>query len=479
MRSVAKFSDVQGKSGNGRKVLEGLLKFMEERRRTGSEHEGGFEAFEREVRKRFSEAEREFVGEELERLDVTLPEVVIGGVRHRLVSSGSVEYMTAAGPVTVLRHRYRAVGTNGESECPLELRAGIVEGFFTPLAARMSLWAVTHLTPSESEMLFRELGGMNPSRSSLDRLPKGLSEKWETRRKEWENELRAQEEAVIGAVVLAVSLDGVMAPMKDGQREARREQSLQEGKQTRGPAGYREVGCGTVSHYDVEGERLRTMRNARMPESKKLTLKRQLVAEVENALRQQPQLRLVKVADGARDNWEFLSKDLPPGVEVVDFYHAAEHLKRAFDHAYGEASPKSRASFAEYRHVLLEVDDGVDKVIRTLAYHHQRKPRCGPIKQELKYFRRNRSRMDYARLRAQNLPIGSGVVEAACKTLVTQRMKRSGQRWTIDGGQAILTFRALAQSDRFDTAWQMISAEYRGNVSFPKNVVPIYAHRVP
>jgi hypothetical protein len=478
MGIVAKVSDEQAVSRNGRKVLEGLLKFMDERRRRGGGHEGGFEAFEREVRQRFSEAEREYIGEELERLDVTVPEVVIGGVRHRLVTSGSVEYMTAAGPVTVLRHRYRAVGTNGESECPVELRAGIVQGFFTPLAARMGLWAVTHLTPGESELLFRELGGMSPSRSTLDRLPKGISEKWEARRKEWEDELRAQEESVVGAAVLAVSLDGVMAPMKDGQREARREQSLQEGKQTRGPAGYREVGCGSVSHYDVEGERLRTMRNARMPESKKLTLKRQLVAEVENAFRQQPQLRLVKVADGARDNWEFLAKDLPPGIEVVDFYHAAEHLKRAFDHAYGEASPKSRASFAEYRHVLLEVDDGVDKVIRTLAYHRKRKPRCGPIQQELKYFRRNRSRMDYARLRTQNLPIGSGVVEATCKTLVTQRMKRSGQRWTTDGGQAILTFRALAQSDRFDAAWQLVSAEYRRNVSFPKNVIPINAYRV-
>lgn len=478
MGSVAKISEEKASSRIAGVALAGLLKFIEERRHTAFNDNGGFEAFEREVRKRFSEAEREFIGEELERLDVTLPEVVIDGVRHRRVVSGRGEYMTAAGPVIVRRHRYRAVGTNSESECPLERRAGIVEGFFTPLAARMGLWAVTHLTPAESESLFHELGGMKPSRSTLDRLPKGVSEKWEARRKEWENALRTQEEAVVGAAVLAVSLDGVMAPMKNGQREARREQSLQEGKQTRGPAGYREVGCGCVSHYDENGERLRTVRNARMPESKKQTLKRQLVAEVDHAFRQAPNLRLVKVADGALDNWDFLAKDLPPGVEVVDFYHAAEHLKRAFDHAYGEASAKSRASFAEYRHVLLEVVGGVEKVIRTLTYHHKRKPRCGPLMQELGYFRRNRSRMDYARLRAQNLPIGSGVVEATCKTLVTQRMKRSGQRWSTDGGQAILTFRALAQSDRFDAAWQKVSAEYRREVCVPANVVPINPNRV-
>ena len=128
------------------------------------------------------------------------------------------------------------------------------------------------------------------------------------------------------------------------------------------------LGCGTLSHYDGAGERLRTRRHARLPEPGKRSLKRQLVAEVEHALNNQPQLRLVKVADGARENWEFLAKELPPGEEVVDFYHAAEHLRRAFGQVYGEASPKALASFEEYRHLLLKAEDGVGKVIRTLAY---------------------------------------------------------------------------------------------------------------
>lgn len=471
MGSVAKLGVLKGKGQVGGKALESLLCFIEGRRGCAQVLDEGFEAFEREVHRRFAEAEREFVGEELERLDVTLPEVRIEGVLYRPVVRGYGEYMTAAGPVKVLRQRYRAAGTNGASECPLELRAGIVEGFFTPLAARMGLWVVTHLTPSEGQRLFHELGGMSPSRSSLDRLPKAIDAKWEQRRVQWESQLREHEPPLAQASVLAVSLDGVMAPMKDGQREDKRSQSRQQGKPTRGPAGFREVGCGTLSHYDGAGERLRTLRHARMPEPKKATLKRQLVAEVEHALKGQPQLRLVKLADGARDNWEFLAKELPPGDEVVDFYHAAEHLRRAFGHVYGEASPKAQASFKEYRHLLLKAEDGVGKVIRTLAYHHGRKRRCKALKQELEYFRRNRSRMGYARLRAQNLPIGSGVVEAACKTLVTQRMKRSGQRWSIDGGQAILTFRALAQSERFDAAWKLVSAEYRREISFPQNVV--------
>jgi hypothetical protein len=79
--------------------------------------------------------------------------------------------------------------------------------------------------------------------------------------------------------------------------------------------------------------------------------------------------------------------------------------------------------------------------------------------------------MPYAHLRAQNLPIGSGVVEAACKTLVSQRLKRSGMRWRTAGGQAILTFRALCQSERFERAWPLLVRRYQRDVSLPQKVI--------
>ena len=85
--------------------------------------------------------------------------------------------------------------------------------------------------------------------------------------------------------------------------------------------------------------------------------------------------------------------------------------------------------------------------------------------------------MRYAELSNRNLPIGSGVVEAACKTLVTQRMKRSGLRWRHDGGQAILTFRALAQSDRFDLGWLLLAGSYRREVSLPDNIISLADRR--
>ena len=194
-------------------------------------------------------------------------------------------------------------------------------------------------------------------------------------------------------------------------------------------------------------------------------------AEVEAVLGQRPDLRLVKIADGAKDNWTFLSGVLPQGVELIDFYHAAEQLKSALDARYGENDARGRAQFHKLRHLLLDDPDGVEKVIRALDYQRKKFPRRTRIGEVLRYFRRNRHRMRYADTQARHLPIGSGVVEATCKTLVTQRLKRSGMRWRRPGGQAILTLRALKQSSRFDQAWALLSETYRQKVIVPDNVV--------
>ena len=114
-----------------------------------------------------------------------------------------------------------------------------------------------------------------------------------------------------------------------------------------GGGGYREASCASVSLYDGEGERLSTVRMARMPESKKVTLKTMVGAEVEAVLGQRPDLQLVKIADGANDNWTFLSRVLPEGVELIDFFHAAQHLSDAFDAAYGANAPKAVAQLRE------------------------------------------------------------------------------------------------------------------------------------
>jgi len=84
-------------------------------------------------------------------------------------------YVSAAGPVTVTRHLYRPAGRSTKSICPLELRASIVGGLWTPRAVRQGTFVMAHLTPREGATLFSDLDGMQPSASPLDRLPKTLS----------------------------------------------------------------------------------------------------------------------------------------------------------------------------------------------------------------------------------------------------------------------------------------------------------------
>ncbi|MGH8570261.1 MAG: hypothetical protein ACREXU_20205, partial [Gammaproteobacteria bacterium] len=281
------------------------------------------ECFERELHEYVVAVEREV----LAGLDVDLPAVTIEGEVYRKVVRCEETYTSAAGPVRVMRSLYRHGGEGERAVCPLELRAGMVEGRWTPLAARQAAFVVAHLTPQEGEDLFRELGNMTPSKSSLDRLPKQLSEHWEAERERFEATLRAEETVPPEAVTVAVSLDGVMVPMKDGARTQKRQEAKEQGKHTCGPAGYQEVGCGTLSFYDTEGERLSTVRFARMPEKRKATLKDTLSQEIAAVLGQRPDLTLVKLADGAKDNWSYLGAVLPQGVEMIDFYHACDHLK--------------------------------------------------------------------------------------------------------------------------------------------------------
>lgn len=213
-----------------------------------------------------------------------LPFVFINGEMHRRACRCAQSYLTAAGEVSVTRTLYRARRSSAAT-ARSPRRAGIVEGYWTVLAARQGAMLVSHLTPRDAEQVLATLGHMQPSKSSLDRLPKALSARWEARREAFEATVReASVEVPETARAVVVSLDGVMAPMRGG---------------------YREASCATVSLVDADGERLHSVRMGRMPESHKATLKTMLAAEVESVLAKRPDLTVVKLADGAKDNWTF------------------------------------------------------------------------------------------------------------------------------------------------------------------------------
>lgn len=451
-------------------TLEKLGQFVLEWQTRWEKNPPDFERFEQELHERIMALECELLTAELARYDVDVEQLEVDGVTYRQTLTASETYLSAAGPLNVERHLYRPPGRGSKSICPLELRAGILAGYWTPGAARQAAFAMAHLTSGDSEALFAELGGMRPSRPSLDRLPKELSIHWEVQRQEWEAALQAGETIPPAATVIAISVDGVTVRMKHAERQAKRDRP---GKHASGPAGQREAGCGTVVLYDAEGERLQTIRYGRMPERRKATLQQQLETEAASVLAVQPDLKRVLLADGAEPNWSLLAEvdqacgpASQPSVEIVDFYHACDHLKEGCDAAWGESTPRSKAEFERLKILLKEDDEGADRIIRMLKYHRGRaKGRTHKrLEVQLTYFRNQRHRMHYAQYLRDSLPIASGVIEASCKTLVTQRMKQSGMAWSHTGGQAILTLRSLIQSERWQPAWKLLSSDYRKTV---------------
>jgi hypothetical protein len=430
-----------------------------------------FDRFERELAERLQEVGREALERELKKADVDVDCVLIEGVEHRRVLRGTETYMTTMGPVTVERTLYKdRRDPDAQAVAALERRLGVIGGFWLPAAAKQALWVVSQMTPGVSEELFERVGSMQPSKSSLDRLPKEIDARWEENREAFERELRAVTEIPEDTKSIAVSLDGVLAPMKDGQAVETRERAANEGRLSKGPAGYREVGCATVSFCNEDGEMISAIRMARMPEANKLELKAMLIDELGAILAARPDLPVVKIADGTEDNWTFLRHAIPSGAEVIDFFHAAEQLGTALAAAYGDGSRQTRTRFQELREVLLEDCDGVEQVIRSLVYLRSKHPRNQRIREALGYFRKHRGRMRYFELQEMGMPIGSGAVEAACKTLVAQRMKQSGMRWGMRGGQAILTVRGWTQSERFDHAWALLAASHRLEITVLDNV---------
>jgi hypothetical protein len=478
-------------------ALNRLNRYVEDLERRKQPIES-LEPFEREVRQLMAEVEQEVVAEGLSQFDIDAPVVEVDGRRYRQVYRGEKRYLSAAGEVQVERSLYRAQAGE-QALCPLELRAGMVDGYWTPLAARQGVWVTAQLPPAEGEALFRELGNMAPSKSSLDRLSRELGAGWEAHWREFEASLCEAIRVPEGAVSVSASLDGVMVPMKrppgevssetapesQGKGEAQAEAGKsdpaeaddEEKENSEKKPFYKEASCATLSFFDEEGERLDTIRFARMPEPGKKALKSQLSQAVEAVLAQRPELQLVKLADGAKDNWRYLTAELRPGegVEQIDFFHASDHLSDALEAAYGKGSTKATAQHKKYRTILRDEEGGVEKVIRALDYLKKKYPRRTKLATELNYFRNNRHRMQYATARANHLPIGSGVTEAACKTLVTQRLQCSGMRWKTAGGQGVLTIRGLIQSNRFDSGWQLLSNTYRQEVSMPDNVVALNA----
>ena len=221
--------------------------------------------------------------------------------------------------------------------------------------------------------------------------------------------------------------------------------------------GYRIAMCGTISLYDDEGERLHTIYCAEAPEYGKQTFINRFTGEIQKIKERYPGAVYVGVADGAADNWTFLEPFT--SVQVLDFYHVSESVADAAEALYpGKKATQQRHAWLKQRlHDLKHKEGAPQKLRKELDRASPGNNRTASLEKLIKartYFKNHCHQMVYPEARARNLPIGSGVTEAACKSLVKQRMCRSGMRWKEQGASMLLTLRALVcTSGQWNSFW--------------------------
>ena len=164
-------------------------------------------------------------------------------------------------------------------------------------------------------------------------------------------------------------------------------------------------------------------------------------------------LRVV-MGDGAEWIWNLAALHFPGAILIVDLYHARQHLWEVARRLYPEDQGKQKGWMKFHQKRLL--DKGrIQKLVEALR---SIKPRIPEVREKLRteadYFERNAERMRYPKFRRQHLFVGSGVIEAGCKTVVASRLKKSGMFWTVRGANAILALRCCHLNGRFEDFWE-------------------------
>lgn len=164
----------------------------------------------------------------------------------------------------------------------------------------------------------------------------------------------------------------------------------------------------------------------------------------------------VAVGDGATWIWNLVGEHFYDSRQVVDWYHASTHLRQAANALKGENTPAAQQWFKAYDTSLFEGHaDKIADTLRTLAKSNRKV--ADTLRREAGYFEDHQRRMQYLELREDNLPIGSGMVESACKQFRT-RLAGPGMRWNRSGAERLLPIRAAALNHNFATWWKSVSA---------------------
>ncbi len=368
--------------------------------------------------------------------------------------------MTVLGPLTLVRAYYHCAACDA-GVCPRDAALGLVGTSLSPAVTRMVGAVGALVSFAEGRDVLRELAGVDVDAKQVERTAEALG-----------RAIAADEHGVVApdppsAPTMYLGVDGTGIPIRRSELAGRA------GKQPDGSAKTREVKLVTVwtaEDHDAAGVAVRdpgsvsysaAIESAASPQAvEALSPFAQRVDREAQRRGFDHAPRRVVMGDGAAWIWN-LADDLFPGaIQIVDLFHAKQHLADVAKAIYGPGTDLAH-QWARLRHDELDagqLDDLLD-ALRTHAPTNEEARQC------LEYVTHHRARMRYPAFRAQGLCVSSGVVEAGCKVAIGTRLKRTGMHWTVAGADAIIALRCCRLSGRFEDFWERRSATARGKAA--------------
>lgn len=325
---------------------------------------------------------------------------------------------------------------------PMDTLLGLTDSY-TPGLTKMACRAAgTDGSYEEASQTLAVYAGVNIPASQIRRLTEIIGPEvgaWSPKR---------EEPRCHQVPTLYVAADGTGVPMRKEETKGRK------GRAEDGTAATREIklGCVFSSHgTDEQGHPVRdsgtTTYLARFDNAEDFGLQIRQEARLRGLGKAQ---RSVFIGDGAHWIWNLARINFPGAIEILDFYHACEHLGALARALWPE--PKAQLKLTPWIEDLRQ-----NRLKKILAQASGALPHHGPRKEtarrEIEYFKTNASRMTYATFRQQGLFIGSGVVEAGCKTVIGKRTKQSGMFWRVPGAQHVLNIRCAVLGETYDAFW--------------------------
>jgi len=371
----------------------------------------------------------------LQRFDTDGSPIQLGSVRMTSKGQFAQDYETPYGSVSVLRHVYQT-SEGGRTFCPLEEDARMVLNA-TPKFAKLVSYKYAEAGADAVVDDLLECHHRKLSKRYVKSLGDIVGAYAVAKEETWSYALPPFERPCAS---IAIGVDGTcMLLQEDGWRLAM---------------------TGTIAFYDARGERLHTIYAGATPQYGKEKFHAKFRREVERVKEAYPNVPYIGLGDGAADNWSYL-RPLTDH-QTLDFYHASEYVGKAAVVMFKGAKKKAeREAWLENQLHQLKHKQGaasrllsvLDEFLSTtlLTNAEDAKTVLGTIT----YLHNQKERMRYSYSVQRNWPIGSGVTEAACKTLIKHRLCKSGSRWKDDGALAVLSIRGLRlTTGRWEEFWR-------------------------